>query len=97
MANINQGDDNPSKIANMESARIIIEVTAGVMPGTPMQEHTKQFVITSDQWYAQGKYEGKAKEAQLEILQVYGFAQEYMRNLMNPQAHNWVRLDWIYL
>lgn len=81
----------------MESARILIEVTAGLIPGTPMPEHTKKFAITSDQWYAQGKYEGNPKGAQLEILQVYGFAQEYMRNLMNPQALNWVRLDWIYL
>jgi hypothetical protein len=81
----------------MESARILMEVTAGLIPGTTMPEHTMQFAITSDQWYAQGKYEGKAKEAQLEILQVYGFAQEYMRNLMNPKVVNWVRLDWIYL
>lgn len=81
----------------MESARIIIEVVAGVIPGTPIPEYSKRFGITSDAWYAQGVYEGKAEEARIEILKVYGFAQEYMRNLMNPQAVNWVRLDWIYL
>lgn len=81
----------------MESARILIEVTAGIIPGTPMPEYTKTFGITSDEWYAQGKYQGKDEEAKLEILKTYGFAQEYARNLMNPMVRNWVRLDWIYL
>lgn len=81
----------------MESARIIIEVVAGIVPGKPIPEHTKKFFITSDAWYAQGKYEGRVEDAKMEILAVYGFAQEYMRNLMNPQVVNWVRLDWIYL
>lgn len=81
----------------MEAARIIIEVVAGLIPGTPMPGYTKQFGITSDAWYAQGKYEGKQEEARMEILSVYGIAQEYARNLMNPQVVNWVRLDWVYL
>lgn len=81
----------------MEALRIIIEVTAGVLPGTPMKEYAKRFVITSGAWYAQGAYEGKEEEAKMEVLKVYGTAQEYMRNLMNPQVVNWVRLDWIYL
>lgn len=81
----------------MEALRILIEVTAGVIPGAAMPEYTKTFAITSDEWYAQGKYDGKAEEAKLEILKIYGFAQEYMRNLMNPQAVNWVQLNWIYL
>lgn len=80
----------------METVRIAIEVVAGLIPGIPMPEHTKKFIITSDAWYAQGKYEGKAEEAKMEILKTYGFAQEYARNLMNPQALNWVRMDWIY-
>lgn len=84
---------------NIESqrARIIIEVTAGVIPRQPIEEYTKRFVISSDAWYAQGQYEGKQEEAKLEILKIYGFAQEYMRNLMNPQAANWVTLNWLYL
>lgn len=81
----------------MESARVIIEVVAGVIPGTPMPEYTKKFFITSDAWYAQGKYQGKSEDAKMELLAVLGLAQEYMRNLMNPQAVNWVRLDWVYL
>lgn len=41
----------------MESARILIQITAGVLPGTPIDEYTKTFGITSDEWYAQGKYD----------------------------------------
>lgn len=80
-----------------QRVRIIIEVTAGVIPGQPIKEHTMQFLIGSDVWYAQGEYKGKAEEAKLEVLKTYGYAQEYMRNLMNPQVLNWVTLNWLYL
>lgn len=81
----------------MEVARVIIEVVAGVIPGTPIPEHTKRFGVSSDAWYGQGKYENNLEEARMEILQVYGTAQEYARNLMNPQILNWVKLEWVYL
>lgn len=79
-----------------KSVRIVIEVVAGVLPGTPMPEHTKQFVIPSDIWYAEGEYKDKQEEAKMEILKIYGWAQEYARNLMNPQVVNWVKVEWIY-
>lgn len=78
------------------SVRVAIEVVAGLIPGTPMPEYTRRFIITSDAWYVQGAYEGKQEEARLEILKTYGFAQEYARDLMNPQKANWVRMEWIY-
>lgn len=84
-------------MSELKSARILIEVVAGIIPGTPIPERTRQFAITSDAWYAQGEYEGKKEEAKIEIMKVYGLAQEYMRSLMNPQEVNWVRFDWIYL
>jgi hypothetical protein len=74
----------------------MIEVVAGIVPNTIMPEHTKQFIITSDAWYAQGEYEGNKDEARMEVMKVYGIATEYMRDLMNPQRVNWVRLEWIY-
>lgn len=80
-----------------KSARILIEVVAGIVPNTIMPEHTKQFAITSDVWYAQGEYEERKEEAQMEAMKIYGVALEYMRNMMNPQRVNWVRLEWIYL
>lgn len=79
-----------------KSLRIAIEVQAGIVPGQPIPEHTKKFFITSDMWYAEGDYADKQKEAKEEILKIYGYAQEYARNLMNPQMLNWVHMDWIY-
>lgn len=78
-------------------ARILIEVVAGIVPNTIMPEYTKQFAITSDVWYAEGEYVDRRDEAKMEVMKVYGLAQEYMRSMMNPQTVNWVRLDWIYL
>jgi len=80
-----------------QSARVLIEVVAGIVPNTIMPEYTKQFAITSDMWYAQGEYEGKKEEATMEMLKIYGTAMEYVRHIMNPQMVNWVRLEWIYL
>jgi hypothetical protein len=80
-----------------KSTRVLIEVVAGIVPNTIMPEHTKQFAITSDVWYAQGEYEERKEEAQMEAMKIYGVALEYMRSMMNPQRVNWVRLDWIYL
>lgn len=81
----------------MTTARILIEVVAGVIPNTPMPELTKQFSISSDAWYVQGEYEERAEEASIVCMTTYGLATEYMRSLMNPQRVNWVRLDWIWL
>jgi len=80
-----------------EMARILLEVVGGVIPGEPMPIYTKQFAISSDVYYAQGEYEGREQEAQMEMFKVYGTAQEYMRSLWNPQMCNWVRCEWIYL
>lgn len=80
-----------------QRARILLEVVAGLLPGTPIPELTRQFAISSDAWYAQGTFKGKKAEAQMEIFKVYGTANEYMRSLWNPEKANWVRCDWIYL
>ena len=80
-----------------QRARILIEVVAGVIPKQPMPEYTKQWAITSDTWYAEGKFKDKPADAQDAMLQVYGHAQEYMRTLWNPKIVNWVEMTWIYL
>lgn len=77
--------------------RIIIEITGGVMPGEAIPEYTKRLTISSDAWFAQGIYENKPDAAKQEVLRVYGYAQEYMRDLMNPKVLNWVNLNWLYL
>lgn len=70
----------------MDTAKVIIEVTAGIILGQPMDEYTKKIVITSSQW-----------DQPEEVMKAYGFAQEYMRTLWNPMNINWVTANWIYL
>lgn len=65
--------------------KVMLEVVAGIIPGTPMPEHTKQFALTREMW-----------EDPTTVMRIYGYAQEYMRNLWNPAFVNWVRLEWIY-
>jgi hypothetical protein len=78
-------------------ARIIIEVVAGVIPGTPMPEYTKQFAVPSAIWYRQGDWQGKDAEAEKEIAAIHSQAAAYMQRLWAPQQFNWVRCDWLYL
>ncbi len=70
------------------TARILLEVVAGLIPGQPLPEHTKQFAISEEEW---------EDESGIPVMRTYGFVQEYMRNLWHPQKVNWVRCDWIYL
>lgn len=72
----------------MGALRVSIEVVAGIIPGHPDPQHTRQFIITSDEWH------DKTGEA---AMKVYGFAQEYMRTLWNPQRVNWVQCVWMYM
>lgn len=68
--------------------RIMLEVVAGVIPNKPEKEFTKQFAITEEQW---------EDEEGIKVMQIYGFVQEYMRTLWNPNRVNWVQCNWIYL
>jgi hypothetical protein len=77
-----------------ESARLIIEVTAGVVPGTVEPEHTRQYAVTSAQWAAAEK-DGNGVEV---LADVAGRAQGYAGLLMlQPDRLNWVRVDWLWL
>lgn len=79
-----------------DRVRIIIEVVAGVLPGTPMHEYDKRFIISSNAWYAQGQWEGKKEEAAAHCRQVQQEANDYMLSLWNPSGVNWVKCEWIY-
>ncbi len=71
---------------DLETARILIQVTAGVVKDLVMPEFTRQYTITSKHW-----------ENPVEVLNIYNNAFEYARLLMNPRKVNWVKLHWIYL
>lgn len=75
-----------------ESARVIIEVVAGVIPQKPMPEHTKRWAITSREW------EDAGQDQMVLLAERNGQAQGYANLLMlQPQSLNWVRTDWIWL
>lgn len=77
-----------------ESARLILEVTAGVVPGTVEPEHTRRYALTSAQW-RQAEEDGSGAEV---LADVAGRAQGYAGLLMlQPDRLNWVRVDWLWL
>lgn len=74
------------------SARVIIEVVAGILPETPEAEFTKRWAITSDEWEAAGD------DAAFLLATRNGQAQGYAGWLMlQPDRLNWVRVDWLWL
>ena len=76
----------------MKQARVLLEVVAGVLPGTPMPEYTKQWAITSEEWNAEG-----ADQAQI-LSEANGKMQGWaMYLMMQPDRVNWVKTEWIWL
>ena len=71
----------------MSGLKIIIEVHAGIIPQVPIPEFSKQWNITFEEFCEEGDA----------VSIKYGHAQEYSRNLWNPNRVNWVSLTWIYL
>lgn len=82
-----------------QSARILLEVVAGILPGTPEPEFTKRWAITSALWerLIDAKTEALADDVVKEIEAIYDEAQKYAASLRDPRRLNWVRLDWLYL
>lgn len=78
--------------------RIAIEVVAGIVPGTPIHEHTKRFYVFSDDWHDREKLNTLSpfSAGDLKTMATYGEAMEYMRTLWNPGYVNWVKCEWIY-
>lgn len=75
-----------------KSARVIIEVMAGLLPGKdPDPQYTRRYHITSEEWAAAG-------EGQSALLaERNGTAMGYASLLMLlPNQLNWVRVDWIW-
>lgn len=75
----------------MESAKVIIQVVAGIIPEQPMPEHTRRFGITGKQW-------DDAEDPSVLLAETNGRAQGYAGFLMlQPDMLNWVRIDWIWV
>lgn len=75
-----------------EQARVLLEVTAGLIPGQAMPEYTRKWAISSKAWHDPSKDRGEL------LAEANGKMQGYAALLMlQPDRLNWVRTDWIYL
>lgn len=84
------------------SAKCIIEVTAGIIPGEPEAKFTRRWAIASCEWE-----EAQAADANSDPEHAFATylllsgraaqADEYARALRNPARLNWVRTDWVWL
>jgi hypothetical protein len=75
-----------------QTAKCGVDVVAGVLPGTPEPEFTRQWFITSAEWYAE---EGK-NQAEL-LSDMAGKAAAWATYIMlQPDRFNWVKLEWVW-
>jgi hypothetical protein len=78
-----------------DTARVVAEVSAGIIPGTPDPEHSRRWAITSQAWHdAADTPHGQMEALALLNGQASGYAALLM---LQPDRVNWVRTDWIYL
>lgn len=77
----------------METAKFAIDVVAGVLPGTPEEEFTRRWFVSSSEWH-EANEKGKAGDL---LAETAGRANGYATLLMlQPDRLNWVKLEWIW-
>lgn len=80
----------------MTTARVGIDVVAGVIPGQPMAEYTARWFITSEEWAEAAADETGMAQARL-LADLSGKAQAWAAYLMfQPDRVNWVKTEWIW-
>lgn len=83
-------------MAAMETARLGIQVDAGVVPGQPMSEFSRQWFITSGDWNEAGNDLTGMEKARL-LTDTNGKAQAWaMYLMMQPDRVNWVKTEWVW-
>jgi hypothetical protein len=76
-----------------KSARVWLEVTAGVMEGQPLDEYTKRWYLSEVRWGVSDE-----KERAEEMAQIVGRAQGYAALLcLQPDSLNWVDFKWRWM
>jgi hypothetical protein len=86
-----------------QTARVLLEVTAGLIPQRPEPALTKQWAITSQEWQEAGEQTESATTLEASpqsilLAERNGRALAYANLLMlQPDRVNWVRTDWIWL
>lgn len=82
--------------------RCIWTVTAGVVPGIPMKEHTMRWVITSENWEEENEmtdaqFKAKFPDGKSTYQKFRDEAHAYAAGLNHPTHLNWVRVDWMWM
>jgi hypothetical protein len=73
------------------TAKALIGVQAGIIPGQPMPEYTKNWGYTSEDYELDKKVPPDQSTIFSKRLQE---AHDYAMGLSNPAYVNWVRVDW---
>lgn len=106
-----QFDPAKDTVTEGTRARCAWVVESGIIPAQPEPEFTKRWVLTSESWekeleeskpirempdeeYKKWLADGNHYESTFQKFQ--NAAMVYAQSLQNPQATNWVRLDWIW-
>lgn len=69
-------------------------VSAGIIPGTPMPEHSRAWNYTSADYEADYKL---PEDQPTKFVAMRTEAQAYADQLFDPRVLNWVKLEWIWL
>jgi hypothetical protein len=78
----------------IKAAKALIEVVAGILPGTPMPEFTKRWEYTSEDYEQDRKALPDGPTIFSERLME---AHNYAIGITHPSYVNWVRVDWIWV
>ena len=77
-----------------QTARLVLEVVAGIVPNSPIPEHTRRYVLTGQQWEA-AVTAGTSGQVLAELVgQANGYATLLM---LQPDRFNWVSTDWVWM
>lgn len=78
----------------VRQAKIGVDVVAGVLPGIPEPEFTRQWFITSEEWQ---KAIAESESGQAKLLSdMNGKAAAWAMYLMlQPDRFNWVKTEWV--
>jgi hypothetical protein len=78
----------------IQAMKAMIEVVAGVIPGTAMPEYSKRWGYTSGEHEQDKKVPPDQPTIFSQRLQE---AHDYAMGLSNPAYVNWVRVEWIWV
>lgn len=71
------------------------EVRAGLIPGQPMNEYSKRFFYTSDEYEEDGKHAADLEYHPI-FMRKMAEAASYHMQMSNPRMLNWAELTFIW-